>query len=269
VEVPNVSLAEATIEGATGIEESQSLLEQWRPYRARRLSARELRVEATMAVAFVVAAAALPPLLGTDRALDAPLALALVLCFAVAARVRLYVGAGYTVPTQLVLVPMLFLLPVASVPLWVGCGMALSALYDVAARREHPEWILSGVANGWHALGPALVLALAGEPAAELGALPILFAALVAQWGCDLGGSTARESLGRGIAPAAQLRVLVPIYLIDAALTPLGLAAAIVAGEDGFGFLVVVPLLGFFVVVDDEVEATGLIAFWMISRIAS
>jgi diguanylate cyclase (GGDEF)-like protein len=199
-----------------------------------------------MALAFVVLAAALPALLGSERALDAPVALALVLCFAAAARVKLYIGAGYTVPTQLVLVPMLFLLPAASVPLWVGCGMALSALYDVAARREHPEWILSGVVNGWHALGPAIVLALAGEPDAGLTALPILCAALVAQWGFDLGASTARESLGRGIAPAAQLRVLVPIYLIDAALTPIGLAAAVVAGDGRFGFLVVVPLIALF-----------------------
>jgi len=196
-----------------------------------------------MALAFVALAAALPPLLGSERGLDAPVALGLVLCFAVAARVKLYIGAGYTVPTQLVLVPMLFLLPAASVPLWVGCGMALSALYDVAARREHPEWILSGVVNGWHALGPAIVLALAGEPEAELAALPILCAALLAQWGFDLGASTARESLGRGIAPVAQLHVLVPIYLIDAALTPIGLAAAIVTAEGRFGFLVVVPLL--------------------------
>ena len=141
---------------------------------------------------------------------------------------------------------MLFLLPAATAPLWVGCGMALSALYDVATRREHPEWILGGVANGAHALGPAVVLALAGDPAAELGALPILCVALVAQWGCDLGASTAREWLGRGIAPAAQVRVLVPIYLIDAALTPVALAAAIVAGEGRFGFLVVVPLVAVF-----------------------
>jgi diguanylate cyclase (GGDEF)-like protein len=239
VQGPNVSFAEATI----GAEDPQRLLEQWRPYRPRRLSSRELRVEATLALVVVVLAAALPPLLGSERALDAGVALALVLCFAAAARVRLYIGAGYTVPTQLVLVPMLFLLPAASVPLWVACGMALSALYDVVARREHPEWILVNVANSAHALGPALVLALAGEPAAELGALPILCAALVAQWGCDLGTSTAREWLGRGIAPAAQLRVLVPIYLIDAALTPVGLAAAVVAGEGRFGFLVVVPLL--------------------------
>ena len=244
MQVPNVSLAEATIDGTSGPEDPQRLLEQWRPYRPRRLSSRELRVEATIALAVVALAAALPPLLGSDRTLDAPVALGLVLCFAVAARVRLYVGAGYTVPTQLVLVPMLFLLPAASVPLWVACGMALSALYDVAARREHPEWILSGVANGAHALGPAVVLALAGEPAADLGALPILGVSLVAQWGCDLGASTAREWLGRGIAPAAQLRVLFPIYLIDAALTPIGLAAAVVAAADGrFGFLVVLPLL--------------------------
>jgi diguanylate cyclase (GGDEF)-like protein len=199
-----------------------------------------------MALAFVALAAALPPLLGTERALDVPLALALVLCFAAAARVRLYVGAGYTVPTQLVLVVMLFLLPVSSVPIWVGCGMALSALYDVVLRREHPEWILTGIANGAHALGPAIVLALAGEPAAELGALPILGVALAAQWATDIASSTLREWLGRGIAPAEQLRVLVPIYLIDAALTPIGLAAAIVARDARFGFLVVVPLLALF-----------------------
>ena len=78
----------------------QRLLERWRPYNVRRLSARELRVESVAAGAFVVVAAALPPLLGSERPLDAWLALALVLCFAVAARVKLYVGAGYAVPTQ-------------------------------------------------------------------------------------------------------------------------------------------------------------------------
>jgi diguanylate cyclase (GGDEF)-like protein len=246
-----VSLGAAGIEVPSEVEAKggrrpQRLLERWRPYRVRRLSARELRVESVMAAAFVAVAAALPPLLGTDRPLDAWLALGLVVSFAVAARVRLYVGAGYAVPTQLVLVPMLFLLPVSSVPLWVGCGMALSALYDAILRREHPERILSGIANGWHALGPSVVLALAGEPAAELGALPLLVAALGAQWATDLGSSTAREWLGRGIAPEAQLRVIASVYLIDAALTPVGLAAAVVATGHRFGFLVVAPLLALF-----------------------
>jgi diguanylate cyclase (GGDEF)-like protein len=249
--------------GSAGIEEvepdggvrPQRLLERWRPYRPRRLSARELRVESVMALAFVAVAAALPPLLGSERTLDAPLALALVLCFAAATRVRLYVGAGYAVPTQLVLVPMLFLLPASSVPLWVGCGMAVSALADVVARREHPEWILIGIANGWHALGPSLVFALAGEPAAELGALPLLAAALAAQWATDLGSSTLREWLGRGIPPAAQLRVVTSVYLIDAALTPVGLAAAVVAGERRLGFLVVAPLLALFAVLSYDRNA--------------
>ena len=205
---------------------------------------REQRVEAVTALAFVAVAAALPQLLGTERTVDAPLALALVAAFALATRVRLYIGAGYTVPTQLLLVPMLFLLPAPSVPVWVGCGMAASALYDVLARREHPEWILAGIGNSWHAVGPAVVLALAGEPSAGLGALPLLAAALTAQWTTDLGVSTAREWLGRGVSPASQLRVLASVYLIDAALTPVGLAAAVVAGGHGAGFVVVVPLIG-------------------------
>ena len=44
--------------------------------------------------------------------------------YALVARIEFPVGAGYVVPTQLVLVPMLLVLPPAAVPAAVGIGMA-------------------------------------------------------------------------------------------------------------------------------------------------
>src|SRR5689334_19765401 len=98
----------------------QRLLESWRPHRPRRLSSREQRVEAVSALTLVFVASTMAALLPSALAVDVGVALALVACHAAASRVRLYVGAGYAMPTQLVLVPMLFLLPASTVPLWVA-----------------------------------------------------------------------------------------------------------------------------------------------------
>src|SRR5215212_5393854 len=53
---------------------------------------------------------------------DIGVTVVLVLMYAVACNVRFHVGVGYTVPTQLVLVPMLFQLPPGLVPLAVAAG---------------------------------------------------------------------------------------------------------------------------------------------------
>ena len=75
-------------------------------------------------------------------------------------------GSGFAVPTQIVFVPMLFLLPVGLVPLCVARRLpALRRSVDLVRGRVHGERALLEVFSAWHALGPALVLALAGEPA--------------------------------------------------------------------------------------------------------
>ena len=90
---------------------------RWRPYDARRLTGRELRVEAAAAAQLHGrgagdGAAGLP----SRAPLDPLLAAALIVSLALASRVHLHLGAGFAVPTQLVLVPMLFLLPPEVVP---------------------------------------------------------------------------------------------------------------------------------------------------------
>src|SRR5204862_6357274 len=65
---------------------------------------------------------------------------------------------------------------------------------------------------------------------------------LPAQSSTDPHTATARESLGRGIAPAVQLRVIGAVYLVDACLTPVGLLIAMACTGRPFAVLLVLPL---------------------------
>jgi diguanylate cyclase (GGDEF)-like protein len=230
----------------------ERLLERWRPYDARRLTRRELRVEATAAAAFAATAIAMAALLPHSRPFDPLLALTMVAGLALASGVRLHLGAGYSMPTQLMLVPMLFLLPPATVPACVGVGLAGAALVKTLRRHDHPERILTGTADAWHAVAPSLVFVAAGGPSAELEywAVPVL--AVLAQCATDLLFATLREWIGRGIAPAVQLRVIVTVYLIDACLTPVGFLIALAATEHPFAFALALPLLALLTALADD-----------------
>src|SRR3954452_3621745 len=158
------------------------LLEFWRPYETRRLSAREVRVQGIAAAGFVVAATALAIVGNSRRSTDVGLVAVMVLTYAFASRVRLYLGMGYAMPNQFVLVPMLYLLPADAVPLLVGGTLAGTALLDTLLGRAHPERILTAVADAWHVLGGALVFVLAGEPEPVLSSWWVLALALAAQF---------------------------------------------------------------------------------------
>jgi diguanylate cyclase (GGDEF)-like protein len=219
------------------------LLVRWRPYDARRLTGRELRVEIALAVSFAAVAVAMGLLLEPSRSIDPLLAVALVASLAVASHVHLHLGAGFAVPTQLVLVPMLFLLPPEVVPACVGLALAGAALAGTLAQREHPERIVTGIGDAWPYVAPALVFVAAGSPEPELSAWAVPLLALVAQCAMDLVTGTARELLGRGIAPAVQVRVILAVYAIDTCLTPVGFLVALAAGAHPYAFLLILPLL--------------------------
>jgi diguanylate cyclase (GGDEF)-like protein len=221
----------------------ERLLVRWRPYDARRLTRRELRVETALALCFVVVALALALLVPFERSLDPLLAAALIVSLAFASRVHLHIGAGFAVPTQLVLVPMLFLLPPAVVPACVGLGLAGGALIGTLWRREHAERIVTCTVDAWYAVGAAVVVMIADVPPAELEYWAVPLLALVAQCVVDLLTATVREWLGRGIAPATQVRVIVDIYAIDACLTPVGFLVAMAATDHPAAFVLVLPLL--------------------------
>jgi HD-GYP domain-containing protein (c-di-GMP phosphodiesterase class II) len=226
----------------------EELRESWDRSYPEPLRGRELAVEAATAAAFLAIATGMAVLVPAERGLDLPLALALVATYAVLARVRFPIGYGFTIPTQVVLVPMLFLLPLGSVPLFVAAGMVLGGLPDFVRRERHPTRVVAVVADAWHSVGPVAVLAAAGTSTPELGEWPVLLAALAAQMATDNGVATLREWAGLGISPKLQPQLFGWVTLVDVLLSPVGLLAAMAAMVEPYAVLLVLPLAGLLLV---------------------
>jgi putative nucleotidyltransferase with HDIG domain len=174
-----------------------------------------------------------------------PTAALFVLAIAAAGNVRFDVGSGFTVPTQAIFVPMLFSLPVSTVPLLVALALALGMLPRIIRRHDSPSWLLTAASNSWFAVGPATVLLLAGDhsPSHRVG---VLVLALAAQLTCDFAACATRERLFARSTVRELIADVRPIYAIDFALSPLGLAVAITAAavHSYWMVLMVVPLFG-------------------------
>ena len=187
-----------------GADTAERLLEDSWEARGERASRRELTAELAAGALFLAAAGALLALPGATAGFSPAVAALLVAMYALVARVEFPVGAGHVVPTQLVLVPMLVLLPPATVPLLAVAGLMLGALWDWARGASRPERLLFSIPDGWHALGPAAVLVAAGSPALGFDDLPLLALALVAGALVDLASAMLREAVATGRGPARR-----------------------------------------------------------------
>jgi len=167
----------------------------------------------------------------------------LVVLYAVTFRCEFEVGTGVAVPTQLFLVPMLFLLPTGWVPLAVAAGIILGSFVSYARGELGLGRVFVRVVNAWHAVGPALVLGLAGEGPPSLKDWPLYTAALAAQFVFDFASAAAREWAVLGVPPRIQLRAMTLVYLIDFGLAPIGLAVAFAAQGNVAGVLLALPLV--------------------------
>ncbi len=220
--------------------------------RARELHVRFRRpIDAThrrgvllVGVPFLAAALALA-LLGSHSGFSPAVALLYLVAIAAAGHVRFDVGAGFTVPTQAIFVPMLFALPPAVVPLLVPLALALGMAPAVARGETSPSWLLTTLGNSWFALGPALVLVLT-DVHTPSGHWDVLLLALAAQFACDFAASAARERIYSGPGIRELVAEYRPVYAIDLALSTLGLAAAfsILAAHSQLALLLVAPLFG-------------------------
>ena len=202
---------------------------------------RELAVQALVAALFLVAAGSLVAF-GLEGDVDLVDLVLLVAAAAVLGRLEFEIGAGFTVPTQLVFVPMLFALPPAVVPFAVAAALALDRAPDLVAGRLHPSRLLKTLGDAWFAVGPALVFVLADVREPSLADWPLYLLALGAQFAGDLGGSMVREWLGNIAAPSLQLGVLLEVWLTDLLLSPIGLLAAYASERQDRAYLLVLPL---------------------------
>jgi len=220
---------------------AEGLVETARERQTRALSGRDRVVTWALAAGFAAVAVPLPLLADSAREPAAWTLALLVIAYAIASRIQFEVASGSAVPTQLVLVPMLFIAPVAWVPLLVPLGYAFGLLVDIVAGRVHAERVAVLVGGSWHCLGPALVLLAAGERPPSLDDWPIYLGALAAQFAFDLVSSTAREWLAVGVPPRALLVPMGWVFLVDSLLAPIGLLAALAAQSSPAAFLLALP----------------------------
>jgi putative nucleotidyltransferase with HDIG domain len=224
--------------------------------RQQRLGVAELRGELVTGGGFVVAAVALALLAGVHGELDLATAALYVLCFAAAGHVRFDVGTGFTVPTQAVFVPMLFVLPTALVPLLVALALALGMAPAIVGGRAPASRMLTVAGNSWFAIGPAVVLLLAGDRNPD-GHWGILLVALGAQFVCDFTASAVRERVVGGVTLTELIEEVRQVYAIDLALSALGLSLAFATLSDRreWAVLLVAPLFALLRVFSKERQA--------------
>jgi HD-GYP domain-containing protein (c-di-GMP phosphodiesterase class II) len=230
------------------------LVEQSRARQARSLAARERISRWISAVGFMTAAIAVAVTVPSDRPLSLGLAAMSVLLYAVAYRVEFEVGSGTAVAAQLALVPMLLLLPVPLVPLLVALGAVVARVPRVISGEIHAERLTAPLASCWYVLGPAAVLVAAGEPSVELRNSLWFVAALATQFTADFATTTVREWWALAIPPRRLVQPMAWVFLVDAALAPIGLAIAFMAASSEIALLLALPLLGLIAIFARERE---------------
>jgi HD-GYP domain-containing protein (c-di-GMP phosphodiesterase class II) len=163
--------------------------------------------------------------------------------YAVVSRVEFEIGSGSAIPTQLVLVPMLFALPIGSVPAVVAIGLLLRTVGDRPWPLRDPARVLPLVATAAHALGPVLVIALAGGLPLRWSAWPIYVAAFLAQIAFDFGNAMLNAFANR--VRLFELTHFVGLaYLVDAALAPVALTLAFATRAHPTLVVLALPLVG-------------------------
>ncbi len=96
--------------------------------RAQHMAQSERRSALIIGTSFLLAAFALALLAGPQATWSLPVGALYLLGMAAASEVHVEIGHGFTVPTQVVFVPMVFALPSSLVPLFVASAFALAML---------------------------------------------------------------------------------------------------------------------------------------------
>jgi diguanylate cyclase (GGDEF)-like protein len=190
------------------------------------LSGRERWTAFALGGGFLAAAISMAAALRWQDAFQVSTATLLVLALALVSRIEFEIGTGSVVPTQVVLVPMLLLLPAPVVPLCVAGGYALGGIVDYVKGRRHPQRLVVLLGSCWHSVAPALLLGLFASPTARWSQWPLYVAALAGQFAFDFASSAGREWIAFGISPRKLLPFFGWVYTVDALLAPVGFLAA-------------------------------------------
>jgi HD-GYP domain-containing protein (c-di-GMP phosphodiesterase class II) len=227
----------------TLVQPGSDLVAASRERRAARLSGRDRLVTFVSAAVFAATAGLLAGVT-SGRHFNVGLAAVLIAAYALASRVEFEIGTGSAVATQLVFVPMLFLLPAGLVPLCVLVALVVGSSPEVLRHETHPQRFALQFVSSWHAVGPAIVVLAAGDPRPTWSRFALVIAALAAQFAVDLASSAIRARFVLGVELKDHLRVLGWVYFVDTALTPCGFAVAVAAVGSPYAAVAPLPVIG-------------------------
>jgi HD-GYP domain-containing protein (c-di-GMP phosphodiesterase class II) len=209
---------------------------------AARLQRRVRHASSGAALLFIAGATLAALLVHHGPSMSWPTALAFTAVYVAVARVGFEVGTGWAIPTELVLVPMLFALPLRAVPLVVAAALLAQSFAD--RRRPSVERLLLLLPGAVHTLGPVTVLALLGGLPLRWSAWPVYLLALAAQFALDFAAAAATSGFGLQVPIRQLARFMGWVYLVDAALAPIGLALAFATQGHAWLVALVLPLVG-------------------------
>jgi putative nucleotidyltransferase with HDIG domain len=221
--------------------EEQEVLADSRLRAASRKPSSELLVELLIALGLVAAVGGLF-WLGSPQGLEPVAAVLSLAVMAVATRVEFEMPFGYTAASQLAFVPMLFVMPSALVPIAAALALTLPFLPGVFTHKLPVATLLRTSANAWFSVGPALVFAVAGVRPGHAGPV-LLLLALAAQFSVDFLAGWTYVGIVRGATLRSQISECW-VYLIDAALSAVGLIVAEEMSVTPYAVLAMLPLLG-------------------------
>jgi HD-GYP domain-containing protein (c-di-GMP phosphodiesterase class II) len=224
--------------------QANELIEEARAHESSHLTARDRSTAVALGFAFLGVAATLPFVVHSDRSPSFLTAAVLVAAYAIASNASFEVGMGLVLPTQLFLVPMLFILPLGAVPLAVAAGLFLGAMLGHIRKGPPLDRILLVPLNSWHSVGPVVVLALAASQEPALRHWPVYLAALAAQFAFDYVAQAPRQRYVNGVPLWMAARLMASAFVVDAALALIGLLVAMVAVHNTSAILFALPLMG-------------------------
>jgi HD-GYP domain-containing protein (c-di-GMP phosphodiesterase class II) len=210
---------------------AEQLVGEARARRARSMDARERAVVAAFAALYGVAAVLIAALIPSERDVSLLLVAALLLGHAAVSQVRFEFGVGFVVPEQLVVVPMLLLLPLPYVPILIAAAGALGLIPDFIKGSWSKDRWLKPIADSWSYLAPVLILAAWAPGPPELSSAPVYVLALAAQLGTDFAQTVIRNSLLDRVPIRELARGFAGATRVELVLSPVAFVATLAAYE--------------------------------------
>src|SRR4051794_3707227 len=207
----------------------EALVADARQRRPQPMPPRERLYAGASAAAFLGVVALLSSVL-PHRATENPWVLTIaVLLYALGTRCLFEVSAGFAVPTQIVLIPILFLAPLPLAPLLVALGYLLGRLPDFLLKRAHVDRWIHCFGHAWAVVPPVVIIGLFAPGPPSTKHVGVYTAAVAGQFLAGGGEAVNGDPLnnrpaGGGAPPRGRWS-----FWITLLLTPLGFMMAAVA----------------------------------------